>query len=262
MTDQNAAVQQATLDFEDEVERAIDAYLNNNGPFLKRLHLERAHTLGYDEVKVARLWSEAFHRKRASFFASAGFQEEVANLKKDERVRFDESDRVRAKEKPPNIKEKQAALNEMADLYKTDPIAYAVKVKDWAKKLYTTQGALHKAVKIVLDERDDDGEQSQATKLVAIGMSKNVVRWHSPSGDGYVTIRNGKPFQNYHRKHIIQALALRPIRTAIHRQGWRCLGSASPRVWRNSGRHCATRWDCQLQRRGVSTGFPRRRNSW
>jgi hypothetical protein len=70
MTEQSERLQQAILDFEDEVERDIDAYLNNNGRFLKRLHLERAKALGYDEVKIARLWVEALHRKRASFFGS------------------------------------------------------------------------------------------------------------------------------------------------------------------------------------------------
>jgi hypothetical protein len=52
-------------------------------------------------------------------------------------------------------------------------------------------------VKIVRDKQKDDGEQSQATKLIAIGMGDKVRRWHSPAGEGFASVRVGEHWQNY-----------------------------------------------------------------
>jgi hypothetical protein len=52
-------------------------------------------------------------------------------------------------------------------------------------------------VKIVRDKRDDDGEQSQATKIVAVGMGKNVSLWHGPDGAGYASVKVHDHWENY-----------------------------------------------------------------
>jgi hypothetical protein len=116
--------------------------------------------------------------------------------KAEPEVRFHRSD-LKPEAKLPTIEEKQRALEELADLRDTDPLAYAEGRKEWAKRLFTTVVAIDQAVKIVLDRRKDDGDQSQATKLIAIGMGDKVRRWHSPSGEGFASVRVGEHWQNY-----------------------------------------------------------------
>ena len=98
---------------------------------------------------------------------------------------------------PITADEKQLALNRLADLRETDPLAYAEQRKAIAAQLCTTVAAIDQAVKIVRDKRADDGEQSQATKLVAIGMSNDVRLWHSPTDESYASIRVGGHWENY-----------------------------------------------------------------
>jgi hypothetical protein len=98
---------------------------------------------------------------------------------------------------PPTIKEKQKALEELADLRQADPLEYAEKRKEWAERLCTTREALDQAVRLVLNKRSDDDEQSQSTKLLAIGVSEDVRLWHSPERDGYASVRVGGHWENY-----------------------------------------------------------------
>jgi hypothetical protein len=118
------------------------------------------------------------------------------------KVRFHESDKIAPPEPLPTIEEKEKALDELADLYKVDPLAYVEKVREWTKKLCTTQDALNKAVKLVLDKREDDGEQSQATKLIGIGIGDKVSLWHGADAFGYATVLvNDDHYENYRLDH-------------------------------------------------------------
>jgi hypothetical protein len=98
---------------------------------------------------------------------------------------------------PITVEEKDRELERLADLMDTDPIAYAVAHKELAKRVCVTITAIDKAVKIVRDKRDDKAEQSQATKLLAIGMAENVRRWHAPSGEAYASVKRGTYWQNF-----------------------------------------------------------------
>src|SRR5262249_45904514 len=117
-------------------------------------------------------------------------------LQKADAVKFHPSDHALRKELP-TIEEKQGALEELADLRESDPLAYAEKRKEWAAKLCTSLAALDHAVKIERDKRADTGVQSQATKLVAIGMGKDVELWRSPAGEGYATVTVDGHQENY-----------------------------------------------------------------
>jgi hypothetical protein len=85
----------------------------------------------------------------------------------------------------------------LANLRENDPLTYAEKKKEWAAKLATTMAAIEQAVRLVLDKRTDAGEQSQATKLVAIGMGKDVELWRSSTGEGYATVMVDGHYENY-----------------------------------------------------------------
>src|SRR6185312_5055877 len=95
------------------------------------------------------------------------------------------------------MEEKQRAREELANLRENDPLTYAGKKKEWAAKLATTMAAIEQAVRLVLDKRTDAGEQSQATKLVAIGMGKDVELWRSSTGEGYATVMVDGHYENY-----------------------------------------------------------------
>jgi hypothetical protein len=86
-------------------------------------------------------------------------------------------------------------LEELADLYETDPLAYAEGRKEWGKRLCTTVAAIDKSVKMILAKRADNNEQNLATKLVAVGMRQEL--WQSQSGDSYATVRVGGHRENY-----------------------------------------------------------------
>ena len=110
-------------------------------------------------------------------------------------VKFHPSDLTK-QAAPPTVEEKEQALEELATLRETDPLAYVDRKRQCAERLCTTVAAIDQAVKIVRDKRADDGEQSQATKIVAIGMSGDVRLWHSAS-EGYATVRVDQHWENY-----------------------------------------------------------------
>jgi hypothetical protein len=112
-------------------------------------------------------------------------------------VKFHESDLTPDKATPPTIEERDKALERLADLYDTDPLTYARERVEWAERLCTNREALDKAVRIVRDKRTDETEQSQATKLVAIGVSEGVRLWHSPEGLGYASVCVSKHWENF-----------------------------------------------------------------
>jgi hypothetical protein len=112
-------------------------------------------------------------------------------------VAFHPSDHARAQPKLPTLEEKQAALTRLAELYDTDPLAYAKERVDWAAKLCTTRDAIDKAVRIERDKQTDDSEQSQATKLVALATGGSIALWQSPDGLGHATVRVGSHWENY-----------------------------------------------------------------
>jgi hypothetical protein len=114
--------------------------------------------------------------------------------------KFHPSDLAR-EEKPLTHEEKQRELDKLADMRGSDPILYAEKHKELAKRLCTTVAAIDKAVRIVLQNRADDGEQSQTTKLVAIGVGEGVQLWHAPDGFGYATIWINGHWENHRLDH-------------------------------------------------------------
>jgi hypothetical protein len=112
-------------------------------------------------------------------------------------VRFHPSDEIK-RESPPTIEQKNRALEVLADLRGTDPLEYAGQRVRWAKRLCTTVVAIDQAVKQVLAAREDDGKQSQATELVAIGVNKERSRlWCSPEGEPYATVMVDDHRENY-----------------------------------------------------------------
>jgi hypothetical protein len=111
------------------------------------------------------------------------------------KAKFHPSDFAKQQSAKPTIEEKQRALEELADLRETDPLAYAEKRKDWGKRLFTTVAAIDQAVKLILAKRTDVGEQNLATKLVAVGMKQQL--WQSPIGDSYATVLVGGHRENY-----------------------------------------------------------------
>src|SRR5262249_25300460 len=113
------------------------------------------------------------------------------------KVAFHASDHAPEKPKPPTIEEKQKALARLAELYDTDPLTYAKERVDLAARLCTTRDAIDKAVRIEREKQTDDSEQSQATKLVAIGLSEGVRLWHNAEGLGYASVRVNGHWENY-----------------------------------------------------------------
>ena len=58
-------LQQRVVEFEEEIERAIEAWVSGRGANLEAEHRERARGLGYDPEIVGRAWSGAKQRKLA-----------------------------------------------------------------------------------------------------------------------------------------------------------------------------------------------------
>ena len=127
--------------------------------------------------------------------AKAAVAEAAAKLVAD--FKFHPSDLAEPKAAPPTIEEKNRALEELADLWRTDPIAYAEKKHELAERLCTTVLAIDRAVKVVRDRREDAGEQSQATKLVAIGVGEGTRLWRSPDALSFASVRVGEHWENY-----------------------------------------------------------------
>jgi hypothetical protein len=111
---------------------------------------------------------------------------------------FHPSDFAASKAAPPTIEEKNQALEKLAVLWKSDPLAYTEQKRELADRLCTTIEAVEKAVKIVRNQQPENGgEQSQTTKIVAIGVGEDVRLWHSPMGANYATVRVGDHWENY-----------------------------------------------------------------
>jgi hypothetical protein len=194
----------------------IEALWEERYAELRRMGIRRPSVWHEGRCYPAEVWDEHRRKLRAKggdSFSGAGTQPREESEQKDtphenggdggeERVRFHKSDEAKA-EKPPTIEEREKAFNELAGLFKTDPIAYAGKVKEWAKKLCTTGGAINSAVKLIRKDRADDDEQSQTTKLIAIGVSKRVVLWHGTDALGYATVhaQEGGHWENYRLGH-------------------------------------------------------------
>jgi hypothetical protein len=211
----------------------IEAFLNG-GPNRKLKHLEEAEEAGLDPDAIANLadsWGKAeglrVQREReaeakpkakvlglrplsmprpANDEGAPKIEEPLRVSEKPRRagrlaekvakINFHESD-LAPDQKPLTHEEKQRELERLADMRRNEPIAYDQAHRDLAKRLCTTQVAVDKAVRIVLENRADEGEQSQATKLVAIGMGKNVSLWHGPDGAGYASVKVLDHWENY-----------------------------------------------------------------
>jgi hypothetical protein len=209
MTDQidneSELLQQRVVEFEEEVARAIDAYVNGSGPYLEAEHRERARALGYDPERVGHAWVNGEQRKRALAVPKVEVfkrrkLDDAPKLKvvvggREVPITFDKREFKEATQ-PPTIDQKAAALKEMAKLYATDPFTYAEQKKEWADKLDVAQGVIEKAVKIERD-RESEGEQSQTTKLVAIGVGDDAQLWHAPDGTAYATVWINGHWENH-----------------------------------------------------------------
>jgi hypothetical protein len=115
-----------------------------------------------------------------------------------EKVQFHQSDKVEEEPLPPTVEEKQEMLEELADLWTQDPLAFDTKLKDAAGRLGVTKEAAKRAVRKVRDERPkEEREESQASKIVAIGFEPNVQLWHAPNGMGYASIKVDGHRENY-----------------------------------------------------------------
>jgi hypothetical protein len=117
-----------------------------------------------------------------------------------EEVKFHESDLAPEVEPLPTIEEKQRMLEELADLRESDPIGYAEKKKQAADRLDVSQDAVEKAVKRIRDGRPREEEQSQATRLMAIGFGEGVQLWHSPDGHGHASVWVDGHWEHYRIK--------------------------------------------------------------
>src|SRR5262249_19581768 len=109
-----------------------------------------------------------------------GEEDEVA-------VEFHESDFAPQVERPPTIVEKQRMLEGLADLWDSDPIEYAKRKRESAGRLDVSEAIVEEAVKRIRAERKEL-EQSQATRLMAIGFGEGVKLWHSLDGQGHASV--------------------------------------------------------------------------
>jgi len=105
-----------------------------------------------------------------------------------ELVEFHKSDFAPEVKRPPTIEEKQEMLENLADLWSVDPLQYAEKKKQAADWLGISQEVVERAVKRIADGRPRKDEQSQATRLMAIGFGEGVELWHSENGMGHASV--------------------------------------------------------------------------
>jgi hypothetical protein len=95
-------------------------------------------------------------------------------------------------QEPVTIEEEARLISELADLYGTDALQFTEKLRVVAKRLNTTQEALKREVKLERDRKprnDGNEEQSQSTKLMAIGLGDEFLLWHSPDGVACASVR-------------------------------------------------------------------------
>ena len=115
-------------------------------------------------------------------------------------VEFHKSDLAPEIEPPPTIEERQRMLEELADLRRSNPIGYAEKKKQAADRLDVSQDAVEMAVKRIRDGRPREEEQSQATRLMAVGFGEGVQLWHSPDGHGHASVWVDGHWEHYRIK--------------------------------------------------------------
>jgi hypothetical protein len=122
------------------------------------------------------------------------------------KVKFDKRDHASVPKEPMTLDERDARYEVLLHLYGTDPTEYELKKKELAQELGITQKTVEKEVKLLRDERKEvkDDEVSQAAKIIAIGMSKDVRLWHSAVGNAYASVRvsdasvrSGEHWENY-----------------------------------------------------------------
>ena len=113
---------------------------------------------------------------------------EAERMQDEVAVEFHESDFALQLAHPPMVDEKQEMLEGLADIWSIDPIKYAERKKEAADRLGVSQDAVERAVKQIRDGRPKDEEQSQATRLMAIGFAEGVKLWHSPDGQPCVSV--------------------------------------------------------------------------
>src|SRR5215471_15493709 len=115
---------------------------------------------------------------------------EAERMQDEVAVEFHESDFALQLAHPPMVDEKQEMLEGLADIWSIDPIKYAERKKEAADRLgvIISQDAVERAVKQIRDGRPKDEEQSQATRLMAIGFAEGVKLWHSPDGQGHASV--------------------------------------------------------------------------
>jgi hypothetical protein len=146
---------------------------------------------------------ELFETEKVEFEKRAAeITADIENAKVEtEEVEFHESDLAPEVVRPPTIEEKQAMLEELADLWSADPLRYVERRREVAKRLETNQEAVERAVKQVRDARpDEEAEQSQVTKVMALGFSPGVQLWHSADGKGYASVKVDDHWEHYRIK--------------------------------------------------------------
>src|SRR5262249_14950195 len=95
------------------------------------------------------------------------------------------------------LAECQAALRAMVEQRPySDPIEYAKKKREAAERLDVSEAIVEEAVKRIRAERKEQ-EQSQATRLMAIGFGEGVKLWHSLDGQGHASVLVDGHWEHY-----------------------------------------------------------------
>src|SRR6266540_3079245 len=115
-------------------------------------------------------------------------------------VEFHESDFAPEIQPLPTIEQKHRMLEELADLWESDPIQYEKKKKEAADRLDVSRAVVEEGVKRIRDGRPRKEEQSQATRLMAIGFGEGVQLWHSPDGHGHASVWVDGHWEHYRIK--------------------------------------------------------------
>jgi hypothetical protein len=175
-------------DSETEQQAACDAFEGHFGADMAR-RLRDKLGLTENEVIDAAIEAAAPIRRR-----------ENETPQEADEVEFHESDLAPEPEPPPTIEERDRMLEELANLWNDDPLAYALRRKEVADRLAVNQVAIDRAVKLIRDKRPEETEQSQATKIMALGLGENVRLWHSLNGMGHASVRVDEHWENYRIK--------------------------------------------------------------
>src|SRR5262249_48608346 len=150
-------------------------------------------TAGLDAADAANPGSIPEPEPAENVTGAERMQDEVA-------VEFHENDFAPQLSRPPTINEKQRMLEGLADIWSIDPIKYAEGKKEAADRLGVSQDTVERAVKQIRDGRPKEEEQSQATRLMAIGFAEWVKLWHSPDGQGHASVLADGHWEHYRIK--------------------------------------------------------------